>query len=66
MHEAKNIKRDALSIVKPMQMNATQSQDRERFVKLGSHDVDYVYKDQVLYLHPKEQLKNYPQKRLIV
>lgn len=45
-----------------MQMNATQSQDRERFVKLGSHDVDYVYRDQVLYLHPKEQLKNYPQK----
>lgn len=45
-----------------MQMNATQSQDRERFVKLGSHVVDYVYRDQVLYLHPKEQLKNYPQK----
>ena len=37
-----------------MQMNATQSQDRERLVKLGRHDIDYVYKDQVLYLHPKE------------
>lgn len=45
-----------------MQMNATQSQDRERFVKLGRHDIDYVYQDQILYLQPKEQLKNYPQK----
>ena len=45
-----------------MQMNATQSQDRERLVKLGRHDIDYVYKDQVLYLHPKEQLNSYPQK----
>ncbi|NCI77046.1 feruloyl-CoA synthase [Acinetobacter kanungonis] len=45
-----------------MQMNATQSQDRERLVKLGRHDIDYVYKDQVLYLHPKEQLHSYPQK----
>ena len=42
-----------------MQMNATQSQDRERLVKLGRHDIDYVYKDQVLYLHPKEQLNSY-------
>ena len=45
-----------------MQMNATQSQDRERFVKLGRHDIDYAYQDQILYLQPKEQLKNYPQK----
>lgn len=45
-----------------MQMNATQSQDRERLVKLGRYDIDYVYKDQVLYLHPKEQLNSYPQK----
>ncbi|MEG8242795.1 hypothetical protein MKS77_14285 [Acinetobacter baumannii] len=44
-----------------MQMNATQSQDRERFVKLGQHDIHYHYKDQTLYISPKEQLKPYPQ-----
>ncbi len=45
-----------------MQMNATQSQDRERFVQLGSHDVQYQYQGQVLYIEPTEQLKPYPQK----
>ncbi len=45
-----------------MQMNATQSQDRERFVQLGSHDVEYQYQGQVLYIQPTEQLKPYPQK----
>ena len=45
-----------------MQMNATQSQDRERFVKLGQHDIHYHYKDQTLYISPREQLKPYPQK----
>ena len=45
-----------------MQMNATQSQDRERFVQLGSHDIEYRYQDQVLYIQPKEPLKPYPQK----
>ncbi|MDC5075262.1 feruloyl-CoA synthase [Acinetobacter baumannii] len=48
--------------MKEMQMNATQSQDRERFVKLGQHDIHYHYKDQTLYISPKEQLKPYPQK----
>lgn len=43
-----------------MQMNTTQSQDRERFVQLGSHDVQY--QGQVLYIEPTEQLKPYPQK----
>ena len=45
-----------------MQMNATQSQDRERFVQLGSHDVQYQYQGQILYIEPTEQLKPYPQK----
>ena len=45
-----------------MQINATQSQDRERFVKLGQHGIDYTYQGQVLYIEPKEQLKSYPQK----
>ncbi|MBO3672969.1 feruloyl-CoA synthase [Acinetobacter soli] len=45
-----------------MQMNATQSQDRERFVKLGQHAIDYFYKGPVLHIQPKEQLKAYPQK----
>lgn len=45
-----------------MQMNATQSQDRERFVKLGQHDIHYHHKDDTLYISPKEQLKPYPQK----
>lgn len=44
-----------------MQMNATQSQDRERFVKLGQHDIHYQHKDDMLYISPKEQLKLYPQ-----
>ncbi|MFW2001897.1 feruloyl-CoA synthase [Acinetobacter ursingii] len=48
--------------MKEMQMNATQSQDRERFVQLGSHDVEYQYQGQVLYIQPTEQLKPYPQK----
>ncbi len=33
-----------------MQMNATQSQDRERFVKLGQHAIDYFYKGPVLHI----------------
>ncbi|WP_171258650.1 AMP-binding protein, partial [Acinetobacter pittii] len=48
--------------MKEMQMNATQSQDRERFVKLGQHDIHYHHKDDTLYISPKEQLKPYPQK----
>lgn len=48
--------------VKEMQVNATQSQDRERFVKLGRHEIDYSYQGQLLYIQPKEQLKAYPKK----
>lgn len=45
-----------------MQINATQSQDRERYVKLGRHDIDAIYRDDALYINPKEELNAYPQK----
>lgn len=34
----------------------------ERFVKLGSHETYFEYKNGALYISPKEQLKPYPQK----
>lgn len=34
----------------------------ERFVKLGSHEIYAEYKNDALYISPKEQLKPYPQK----
>lgn len=34
----------------------------ERFVELGSHEVDFEYKDNALYISPREQLQDYPQK----
>ncbi|ALH95345.1 feruloyl-CoA synthase [Acinetobacter equi] len=34
----------------------------ERFVKLGSHEILFEYKNDTLYISPKEQLKPYPQK----
>ncbi|MCU7226294.1 feruloyl-CoA synthase, partial [Acinetobacter bohemicus] len=34
----------------------------ERFVKLGSHETHVEYKNDVLYISLKEQLKPYPQK----
>lgn len=45
-----------------MQIKATQTQDRERYVKLGRHEIDYAYRGDVLYINPREKLKNYPQK----
>lgn len=40
----------------------TKPIDRERFVKLGGHEINFYYQDQTLYISPKEQLKNFPQK----
>ncbi|SNX43455.1 trans-feruloyl-CoA synthase [Acinetobacter puyangensis] len=34
----------------------------ERYVRLGSHEIDYEYNEGALYLYPQEQLKDYPQK----
>ncbi|WP_179997669.1 feruloyl-CoA synthase [Acinetobacter sp. YH12239] len=34
----------------------------ERFVKLGSHEIEFQSKNGTLYISPKEQLKPYPQK----
>lgn len=34
----------------------------ERFVKLGSHETYFQYKNGALYISPKEELKPYPQK----
>ncbi|MFT4021171.1 MAG: AMP-binding protein, partial [Acinetobacter sp.] len=48
--------------MKAMQINATQSPNRERYVKLGQHDIEAIYRDDVLYINPKEKLKAYPQK----
>lgn len=45
-----------------MQIKATQAHDQERYVKLGQHDIDYVYRGTTLYITPKEKLKGYPQK----
>lgn len=37
-------------------------QYQERFVKLGSHETSYEYKNGALYISPKEKLKPFPQK----
>ncbi|KAA8731259.1 feruloyl-CoA synthase [Acinetobacter qingfengensis] len=34
----------------------------ERYVRLGSHEINYEYKDGALYIYPQEQLQDYPQK----
>lgn len=48
------------------QLNAVQAHaahnDVERFVKLGGHEINFHYQNQTLYISPKEQLQDYPQK----
>lgn len=34
----------------------------EREVRLGSHEIDFEYQGDTLYIYPKEQLQQYPQK----
>ena len=43
-------------------MTVSSPQYRERFVKLGSHEITYEYLNGALYISPKEQLQPYPQK----
>ncbi|OTG81550.1 feruloyl-CoA synthase [Acinetobacter sp. ANC 4648] len=44
------------------QMNAAPRNYPERLVKLGGHEINFHYDNEMLYISPKEQLKNYPQK----
>lgn len=44
------------------QMNAAPQNYPERLVKLGGHEINFHYDNQTLYISPKEQLKDYPQK----
>ncbi len=47
-----------------VQMNAAQTKQNfpERYVKLGGHEINFHYQNQILYISPKEQLQDYPQK----
>ena len=44
------------------QMNAAPQNYPERLVKLGGHEINFHYDNETLYISPKEQLKDYPQK----